>query len=353
MAEVQRGCLVLADISGYTNYLTGVELEHSHDVLADLLGVVAEQLGAVGSLAKLEGDAVFVCDREGAATGEGLLAAVDAAYASFIRRRRTIDVRTTCECDACARIPSLDLKFIAHHGEFIEHVVAGSSELLGADVILVHRLLKNSAAEASGGEAFVLITDGCIGALDLDAAALELVPHAERYEDIGEVPCWTRNIAARWREQERRHPRRVAPGDELVSVARVCAGEPAAVWESLLDPAQQRLWREGATAVESSSPDGARDVGTMTHCVHGSRTFDQEIVDWRPFDYYTYEEHGPYGPFLWTFELDGEESGTRVTARAALTGGRRQRLMMTTIGRPRLRGILERNLDALAAQFER
>ena len=40
--SVRQGCLVLADISGYTAYLAGVELEHSHDVLADLLGVVAD-----------------------------------------------------------------------------------------------------------------------------------------------------------------------------------------------------------------------------------------------------------------------------------------------------------------------
>jgi len=29
MRGVQRGCLVLADIGGYTRYLAGVELEHS------------------------------------------------------------------------------------------------------------------------------------------------------------------------------------------------------------------------------------------------------------------------------------------------------------------------------------
>ncbi|HEX5225325.1 MAG TPA: DUF2652 domain-containing protein [Solirubrobacteraceae bacterium] len=351
MAEVRRGCLVLADISGYTSYLTGVELEHSHDVLADLLGVVADRLAAVGSLAKLEGDAVFVCDLGGEATGEALLAAIDAAYASFVRRRRTIDVRTTCRCDACARIESLDLKFIAHHGEFVEHVVAGSSELLGADVILVHRLLKNSAGEQTGGDAFALITAACTDALGLDPTALGLAPHSERYEDIGEVPCWTRNVASRWREQERRDPRRVAPGEALIEVQRACAGAPSAVWEALLDPVRQLRWRGGATDVESSSPDGARDVGTLTHCVHGSQTFDQEIVDWRPFEYYTYEEHGPFGSFLWTFELGGADPGTRVTARVALAGGRRQRLLMV-VGRSRMRGIVERNLDALASQFE-
>jgi hypothetical protein len=37
--SVRPGCLVLADIGGYTAYLAGVELEHSHDILADLLGM--------------------------------------------------------------------------------------------------------------------------------------------------------------------------------------------------------------------------------------------------------------------------------------------------------------------------
>jgi Protein of unknown function (DUF2652) len=95
--------------------------------------VVASGLATVGSLAKLEGDAVFVCDRAGAMSGEQLLAALDPAYAGFVRHRRTIALRTTGTCEACARIPALDLKFVAHHGEFIEHVVAGSEELLGPD----------------------------------------------------------------------------------------------------------------------------------------------------------------------------------------------------------------------------
>jgi hypothetical protein len=84
--------------------------------MADLLGVVVTELAAVGSLAKLEGDAVFVCSRDGATDGETLLAAFDAAYFAFARRRRTIEVRSTCTCEACARIPSLDLKLIAHRG---------------------------------------------------------------------------------------------------------------------------------------------------------------------------------------------------------------------------------------------
>ena len=40
LAAAESGSLVLTDISGYTKYLLGTELEHAQDVLADLIGVV-------------------------------------------------------------------------------------------------------------------------------------------------------------------------------------------------------------------------------------------------------------------------------------------------------------------------
>ena len=52
---VDRGALVIGDISGYTDYLTGVELEHSHDVIADLLDTMVQQAAGVLTLSKLEG----------------------------------------------------------------------------------------------------------------------------------------------------------------------------------------------------------------------------------------------------------------------------------------------------------
>lgn len=72
MQRTQHGCLVIADIGGYTRYLSGVELEHSTDVLADLLQTVVSALEPNFQIAKLEGDAVFVYDRgeaDGAVVG--------------------------------------------------------------------------------------------------------------------------------------------------------------------------------------------------------------------------------------------------------------------------------------------
>ena len=53
----EPACLVIADISGYTSYLAGVELDHAQDILADLMDTVVGSLRPAFRLAKLEGDA--------------------------------------------------------------------------------------------------------------------------------------------------------------------------------------------------------------------------------------------------------------------------------------------------------
>jgi len=38
LSTAQLTCFLIADISGYTSYLAGVELDHAQDILADLTG---------------------------------------------------------------------------------------------------------------------------------------------------------------------------------------------------------------------------------------------------------------------------------------------------------------------------
>ena len=78
-----------------------------------------------------------------------LLDTIERCYFGFRRRRRDVRQATSCECNACVRIPDLDLKFVVHHGRAILQKVAGRQELLGSDVIVVHRLLKNEVVETS------------------------------------------------------------------------------------------------------------------------------------------------------------------------------------------------------------
>ncbi len=59
LTAAQEGCLLLADITGYTSYLQGTELEHAQDVLADLLETIIAGIEPPFEVSKLEGDVVF------------------------------------------------------------------------------------------------------------------------------------------------------------------------------------------------------------------------------------------------------------------------------------------------------
>jgi uncharacterized protein YndB with AHSA1/START domain len=338
---------VLADIGGYTKYLAGVELEHSHDILADLLGMVADSLCPPLRLAKLEGDAVFCFRPDGEPLGaQELLGALEATYVAFARRRRTVALSSSCTCEACRRTPELDLKFCAHHGEFVEHDVAGSHELVGSDVILAHRLLKNSIAETHGLRGYALLTDACAQAL----GARGLTPHTERYDDVGDVSCGVLDLSARWHAQKE-GVRTVVPREEarFLFEADVSA-TAAAVWEAMTDPAHGMHWRVGVTDIREQNPAAGRGVGTVTHCVHGRTTIEQEIVDWLPPQHLSFSERNPIGLCEWTIVLAplGDGESTHIEWRMALRGGRRQRLQMLIMGRW-ARRILARNFDALVA----
>ncbi len=174
----RRGTLLLADISGYTRFLQGVaDAHHSLIVEADepppayalmshLLDTIVVALSPSFRLAKLEGDAVFaVADDQapdGGASGEAVLACLHRCHAAFADQLAAAGSQWTCTCDACARIGELDLKFVVHHGTWVAQRIAGSDELLGPDVNLAHRLLKNHARDVVGPVPYALITDAAV-----------------------------------------------------------------------------------------------------------------------------------------------------------------------------------------------
>lgn len=163
-------------------------------------------------LAKLEGDAAFAYAPVGLIDGSMLLDVIEGCYFSFRRRLRDVRQATTCVCRACAQIPSLNLKAFAHDGEFVRHRVAGRQELAGADVILIHRLLKNSVAERLGFRGYALLTEACVRAMGVDAAGLGMREHVETYEHIGEARAFVHDLEARWAEEQDRRRVYHAPG---------------------------------------------------------------------------------------------------------------------------------------------
>ncbi len=357
MATVaQPTCFLIADISGYTGYLADVELDHAQDILADLVGAVVTALRPTFRLAKLEGDAAFTFASLERIDGSTLLDAIERCYFGFRRRRRDVRQATSCDCNACVRIPDLDLKFVVHHGAAILQRVAGRQELLGSDVIVVHRLLKNDVVERLGIDAYALLSQAVIDASDLDPVALGMRPHVETYDRIGEVPVWVHDLGTRWDEEEARARVRVEPDDATLIVSVPTSVPPQVAWDFVTTPGQRMSWQPWVTEVAvQGAVGGRRGVGSANHCMHGKDAVVEEILDWRPYDYVTDRTilDTPSGPIklLHTVEFEPRPDGTTIHFRYGAPKTKREKELMTVIG-PAYGGALEANVPALQAQLE-
>ncbi len=282
----EPACFVIADISGYSSYLAGVELDHAQDIIADLVTTVLDALKPKFRLAKLEGDAIFVFAVGARHDGSALQDALEGAYFAFRRRLRNVRQSTTCECEACRQMEQLGLKFVCHHGEFIAQKVAGHRELAGSDVVVVHRLLKNEAAERLQGRAYALFTEAWVTATDMLPAAQGLLSHRESLEVGGEIDCWLSDLEAAWSAESNRQRIEVSGDQVAMSMEFEIAAPRSLVWEHFTQPDLRPIWR-GADSVIEAVVDGRRGVGTTNHCMHGKEARLEEVLDWRPYDYMT------------------------------------------------------------------
>lgn len=299
-----KGCMVIADVSGYTRYLLGTELEHSQDVLRDLMETVVEHLRPALHINRLEGDAAFAYALESEMESSMLLDSIDQTYFGFRARLRDITQATTCECNACRLIPNLDLKFVTHSGRFVRSRVAGNEELTGTDVVVAHRLLKNSVREQLGVGGYSLITQSCVDDLGLDPVILEMREHREQYDDVGEVVAYIQDLDVAWQRTQERRRVFVVPADAQFEISAELPAPVGVVWDFTTDPRKRLLWLTDFTEIDQKNPSGRRGAGTTNHCVHGRGAMTEEILDWRPFHYFTQRIELPMlGSCIQTYEF--------------------------------------------------
>lgn len=311
----ETGFLVIADLTGYTAYLSGSEIEHAPAIAGDLLETIVGRLDPPLRLAKFEGDAAFLWVEDGRAEGSLLVDALEASYLAFRRRLRSIDQATSCACNSCRLAARLDLKLFVHHGSYVRTRIAGRDELAGSDVIVVHRLLKGSGAIAASGKGFALVTAAAVEALGLDAVALGLTQMQESVEHLGPLSTFTLDLEARWQAESGQHRLEVISADPILALDTTMAANPAVVWTYLTSPTHRTRW-EGPIAIEETLAGGRRGIGSLALCVTGRLATLEEIVDWQPYDHVGWRLTVPgVGPVAAAADLDPVDGGTRLRLR--------------------------------------
>jgi uncharacterized protein YndB with AHSA1/START domain len=251
--------------------------------------------GAPDAIRELEGDAVF-CYADGAVfrDGERFIEVIEVCYVDFSNRLLNMARNTTCTCSACAAIGSLDLKFVCHYGTFVIDAEAGGVDLAGPDVILVHRLLKNTVSERLGVDAYAFLTAACLHRLP---SALKLPAHEEHYESFGVTTGGVHDLkpAIAAMQDARRH--HIGSEDADFTFTIEVPTPLATTWQYLVDPVERQRWQCRHFSKEpdlvTRNAQGRVGPGAAMHCNHGPGTAHWEFVDWRPFVSVTHEVAAP------------------------------------------------------------
>jgi uncharacterized protein YndB with AHSA1/START domain len=316
----QRVYVIIADLSGYTQLLASSELAQSRAVVNSITSVLLEQTAPPLVISAVQGDAILMyAPEERFLRGQTLLEMLENMYCVFRRALEQEHYSTTCSCNACSLRPTLDLKIIVHVGEAIVEHDGARPVLHGPEVIVAHRLLKNSITLNSGIRAYAFFSEAAAHAMALDPALEGLAPHVETYEHLGEVRGYVYDLHAVWARASQGSRIVVGAGDDCWFEHEVeLPAPPAVVWDYLHSPEKKQAWLQLDATEVLGLRRGRMGAGTEQACVQGREPWRLRVVDWRPFDYVTAEYLLPLGAaYRITLALAPTSTGTRVTARAA------------------------------------
>jgi hypothetical protein len=319
----QQGFLLIADITGYTRFLTASELEHAQGILDALFKSIFAEIKAPITLSNLQGDAALAYLPDANVPQRQFpLDAIERIYCSFANTLGAMRLNTTCTCNACRNMGELDLKFFLHHGIYATQVMAGRTELQGPEVIRLHRLMKNSVTKATGLKAYALVTQAAADAIGLPEFFAGTIRHVEPSDELGDTVCYVYDLApvfAQWRAARRI----VVTRDEPLAIESMEVDlpvVPAMAWAYVTDVDKKVRWQHGIDRMTMAGLSQGRIAqGATQHCAHGKDATVHDIVDWRPFDYVTWHIRTPLGTVVRQMAefTPRDDGGTHLSLRSA------------------------------------
>jgi len=188
-----KGILYIPDISGFTNFVTHTELEHSRHIIEELLELIIDEGQARFRVSEIEGDAVLFYAFGHSLSLEAMVALSEKMFSRFHQYLLRYERDRVCHCGACSMAHQLSLKFIAHAGVFSEYKVREFSKLIGENVIFVHRLLKNKIPE----QEYILLTDQAAEALPHEQEIMDSFSCTkERIDSFGSISYYHKSLAS-------------------------------------------------------------------------------------------------------------------------------------------------------------
>lgn len=145
----------IPDLSGFTKFVTSADNDFVHQVIPDLLNQIISANVLDMKVAEVEGDAIFFYRTGRLPAVNKVAEQCKVIYETFINKIKSYETSHPEEYQNFLANEQLGIKIIIHYGKISLTKIEKRIKLLGEDVILVHKLLKNSITEPN----YILLTD--------------------------------------------------------------------------------------------------------------------------------------------------------------------------------------------------
>lgn len=255
--------ILIPDISGFTEFMTTTELSHSTKAINMLIDAIIKSAEDEYEVSEIEGDAVLLIRKGEAPSQKEILDVCFKIFIGFHIQRIWIQHHAICPCGACQAIGNLALKFVAHYGAVAEIKTGRFVKQSGAEMIIAHRLLKNSI----DSNEYLLISEQLLQqSADSPALAqLQWVHSSEQYPSIGKVD-YRYALLNEARESITVPPQAQSnyEGEELFSLQMHINANYKDVYMVLMNIPGRPAWQQGLLKVEQEM-DGVF-IGSIHHC---------------------------------------------------------------------------------------
>ncbi|MEP6596574.1 MAG: DUF2652 domain-containing protein [Ginsengibacter sp.] len=246
--------------------MTTTELSHSSHAINFLIEAILQAVGEEYEVSEIEGDAVLLIKKGPAPSKKEILDMCLKIFNAFHFQRKWMQQHTICPCGACQAIINLTLKFVVHHGPLAEIKVGRFVKQSGTEMIVAHRLLKNSI----DNHEYLLMTEKLSQqAADLpEAIEMEWNSAFEEYASIGKVEY----RFALLNEARKNVPEPPPPQDYRTEntsyVERLITSNYFNVYIVVMDIPERSKWMPGLQRVEQDVPQAF--IGSIHRCIFDS-----------------------------------------------------------------------------------
>jgi Protein of unknown function (DUF2652)/Polyketide cyclase / dehydrase and lipid transport len=257
----------IPDIGGFTKFIAETEIQHSQHIVQEILELLVDANTLGMKVGEFEGDPVLFYRNGAPPSLEQLVQQARTMYLDFHSHLKKFEYHRICQCGACAGAAGIALKMVAHFGSAGTMRVKDHVKFVGKDIIIAHRLLKNSVTEPE----YLLISGQTLSRIgNANGELSTFAKGSDSYDNLGTIDYQVKLLDGYKAEVkvELPLPPRLKNPRKMTEMIRKVDAPIELIYQRLIDLPGRMNWMDAISKVEMSD-DLPNQIGKVHRCVRG------------------------------------------------------------------------------------